>query len=130
MPIGTGLSFPIEINQENGQLKMAGDQKGNPEIKLKQRLELIVNIEIGEMFFNRSFGSNKSDLPFEPLNSETTVMVRDEFVQTVDDQEPDATVNDIQFFRERGKMSKLILKVFYTSSEIDIDEPLDIEVEV
>jgi phage baseplate assembly protein W len=129
MSVGTGLSFPIEVNQETGQLKIAGDAKGNPEIKLKQRLELIINIVIAEVFFNRGFGSNKNNLPFQPMNEETTIMVRDEFIESVNEQEKDATINDIQFFRHQDEISKLGVRVFYSSNAIDIQEPIDIEVE-
>lgn len=130
MPIGTGLSFPIEISKNTGQLKREGDKYDTPDIKLKQRIEIIINTAIGSMFFDRTFGSSIDDINFEPINDNTMIMAQDKLIESVNEQEPDATVNDMQFYPKDGEPSTLVIVVYYISTEIDNDEPIEIEVDV
>lgn len=130
MVVGTGLSFPLEISQKTGQWKIHGDRVGTPEVKLKQRVELIINTMIGTRFFNRRYGSNNEDLVFEPINNSTVVLSRERLIEAVNEQEPDINATDIQFINPEGKPSTLVIKVLYFSNEIDDSEPLKIDVSV
>lgn len=130
MPIGTGLKHPVEISKNTGQLERAGDKKGNPADKLRQRIEIIINTKIGSMFFDRTFGSPTDDINFEPINENTLIMAQDRLIQSVNEQEPDATVNDMQFSSPKGKPSTLKILVYYVSDEIRTDGPIEVEVEL
>jgi phage baseplate assembly protein W len=68
--LGTGLSFPLELNAQ-GQMKLSTQA-----LKVKESILIILNTRIGERYYRPTFGCGLSDLTFAPLNFDTMLQIR------------------------------------------------------
>jgi uncharacterized protein len=68
--IGAGFAFPLRVNVQGGiQLTAA-------EPNIEESIMIILRTKLGERLYRPDFGSRLSELVFEPLNTETLLLIR------------------------------------------------------
>jgi uncharacterized protein len=68
--IGTGVAFPLRVNVQGGvQLSAA-------EPNIEESIAIILRTDLGERVYRPNFGSRLSELVFEPMNTQTLLLIR------------------------------------------------------
>lgn len=68
--IGTGVGFPLRVNVQGGiQLSAA-------EPNIEESIAIILRTDLGERVYRPNFGSRLSELVFEPMNTQTLLLIR------------------------------------------------------
>ncbi len=68
--IGAGLSFPLTINVQGG-IQLSADEPN-----IEESIMIILRTDLGERVYRPNFGSRLSELVFEPLNTQTLLLIR------------------------------------------------------
>ena len=87
--LGTGVSFPIRVNQQ-GNL-MFSSQLQN----VQESILLILLTEIGERLYRPDFGCRIHELAFAPLNSQTLMLMKIYVTEALEKWEPRIILNEV-----------------------------------
>lgn len=87
--LGTGLSFPLQLNVQGGMKLSSEDQK------VKESIWLILRTGLGERVYRPDFGCRLSELAFAPLNSDTLLRVRLYVSEALQRWEPRITLIEV-----------------------------------
>ncbi len=68
--IGAGLGFPSRINVQGG-VQLSADEPN-----IEESIMVILRTSLGERVYRPNFGSRLSELVFEPLNTQTLLLIR------------------------------------------------------
>jgi uncharacterized protein len=68
--IGAGFAFPLCVNVQ-GSIQLSS---GTP--NLEEAILIILQTDLGERVYRPNFGSRLSELVFEPLNTQTLLLIR------------------------------------------------------
>ena len=68
--VGAGLAFPIRTNVQ-GSLQLSSDTPN-----LEESIRIILGTKLGERVYRPNFGCRLSEMVFEPMNTQTLLMVR------------------------------------------------------
>ncbi|NER84624.1 MAG: GPW/gp25 family protein [Leptolyngbya sp. SIO1D8] len=68
--IGAGLAFPISTNVQ-GSFQLSSDMPN-----LEESIRIILGTKLGERVYRPNFGCRLSEMVFEPMNTQTLLMIR------------------------------------------------------
>jgi uncharacterized protein len=68
--IGAGLGFPLRLNVQGGI------QTSGAVANLEESIIIILRTDLGERVYRPNFGSRLSELVYEPLNTQTLLLIR------------------------------------------------------
>lgn len=68
--IGAGLAFPVNTNVQ-GSFQLSSDNAN-----LEEAIRIILGTQLGERVYRPNFGSRLSEMVFEPMNTQTLLMIR------------------------------------------------------
>lgn len=68
--LGTGLTFPLQINVQGG-LHLSSDHQD-----VREAIWIILRTELGERVYRPNFGCRLSELTFAPLNTRTLFLIK------------------------------------------------------
>lgn len=102
--IGAGIAFPLQINVQGGiQLSAA-------EPNIEECIIIILRTSLGERVYRPNFGSRLSELVFEPLNTQTLLLIRLYVEEALEMWEPRIILKDVRADPDpvRGKVNIII----------------------
>lgn len=68
--LGTGFSFPLQINVQGG-ISLSSDHQN-----VREAIWIILRTELGERVYRPNFGCRLSELTFAPLNTRTLFLIK------------------------------------------------------
>ena len=80
--IGAGLAFPIATNVQ-GSFQLSGSTTN-----LEESIRIILGTHLGERVYRPNFGSRLSELVFEPMNTQTLLLIRLYVQEALEFREP------------------------------------------
>lgn len=87
--IGAGLAFPIATNVQ-GSFQLSGSTTN-----LEESIRIILGTHLGERVYRPNFGSRLSELVFEPMNTQTLLLIRLYVQEALEIWEPRIDLIDI-----------------------------------
>jgi uncharacterized protein len=87
--IGAGFAFPIDVNVQGSV------QLSNNTPNLEESIIIILSTKLGERLYRPDFGSRLSELVFEPMNTNTLLMIRLYVEEALGIWEPRIIINSI-----------------------------------
>ena len=87
--LGTGISFPVRVNQQGNLQFSLGSQN------IQESILLILLTEIGERLYRPNFGCRIHELSFAPLNAETLMLIRIYVQEALELWEPRIIVDQV-----------------------------------
>jgi uncharacterized protein len=88
--LGTGWSFPLQLNVQGGI------QFSSYEQKVRQSIWIILRTSPGERLYRPTFGCRLSELAFAPLNSDTLLQIRIYVTEALEVWEPRIILDDVR----------------------------------
>lgn len=88
--LGTGLSFPLQVNLQGG-LKQSSEAQ-----KVKESIWLILRTDLGERVYRPDFGCRLTELAFAPLNNDTLLRIRIYVLEALQTWEPRIEVDEVR----------------------------------
>lgn len=88
--LGTGLSFPLQVNLQGGFKQSSEAQK------IKESIWLILRTDIGERVYRPDFGCRLTELAFAPLNNDTLLRIRICVLEALQTWEPRIDVDEVR----------------------------------
>jgi uncharacterized protein len=88
--LGTGLSFPLQVNVQGG-LKQSSEAQ-----KVKESIWLILRTDLGERVYRPDFGCRLTELAFAPLNNDTLLKIRMYVLEALQIWEPRIDVDEVR----------------------------------
>jgi uncharacterized protein len=88
--LGTGLSFPLQVNVQGG-LKQSSEAQ-----KVKESIWLILRTDLGERVYRPDFGCRLTELAFAPLNNDTLLRIRIYVQEALQIWEPRIDIDEIR----------------------------------
>lgn len=88
--LGTGLSFPLQVNVQGG-LKQSSETQ-----KVKESIWLILRTDLGERVYRPDFGCRLTELAFAPLNNDTLLRIRMYVLEALQTWEPRIDVEEVR----------------------------------
>ena len=87
--IGAGIAFPIGTNVQ-GSLRLS-----NETTNLEESIRIILETKPGERVYRPNFGSRLSEMVFEPMNTQTLLLIRLYVREALEMWEPRIIVVDV-----------------------------------
>ena len=87
--IGAGFAFPVRLNVQ-GSLQLSASIPN-----LEESIKIILGTKLGERVYRPNFGSRLSELVFEPMNTQTMVLIRLCIEEALRTWEPRITLKNI-----------------------------------
>lgn len=87
--IGAGFAFPVHLNVQ-GSVQLS---TGTP--NLEESIKIILGTKLGERVYRPNFGCRLSELVFEPMNTQTMVLIRLCVEEALDMWEPRIVLRDV-----------------------------------
>jgi uncharacterized protein len=87
--IGAGFAFPIDVNVQ-GSIQLSNNTPN-----LEESIIIILSTKLGERLYRPDFGSRLSELVFEPMNTNTLLMIRLYVEEALEIWEPRIIINSI-----------------------------------
>ena len=87
--IGAGLGFPIGINVQGSF------QLSNETTNLEESIRIIMGTRLGERVYRPNFGSRLSEMVFEPMNTQTLLLIRLHVQEALEIWEPRIDLLDV-----------------------------------
>lgn len=102
--LGTGLSFPLQVNLQGGFKQSSEAQK------VKESIWLILRTELGERVYRPNFGCRLTELAFAPLNNDTLLRIRIYVLEALQTWEPRIEVDEVRADPDsvRGRVNIII----------------------
>lgn len=102
--IGAGFGFPLRVNVQGGvQLSAATSN-------IEESIMIILRTDLGERVYRPNFGSRLSDLVFEPLSTQTLLLIRRYVEEALQMWEPRIILKEVRADPDpiRGKVDVVI----------------------
>jgi phage baseplate assembly protein W len=87
--LGTGLTFPLQINVQGG-LRLSWDHQD-----VREAIWIILRTELGERVYRPNFGCRLSELIFAPLNTRTLFLIKLYVQEALEIWEPRIEIDEI-----------------------------------
>jgi phage baseplate assembly protein W len=87
--LGTGLTFPLQINVQGG-LRLSSEQQD-----VREAIWIILRTELGERVYRPNFGCRLSELTFAPLNTRTLFLIKLYIQEALEIWEPRIEIEEI-----------------------------------
>jgi uncharacterized protein len=87
--IGAGFAFPAQVNVQ-GSVQLSADTPN-----LEESIIIILRTRLGERVYRPNFGSRLSELVFEPMNTQTLLLIRLYVEEALETWEPRIILNSI-----------------------------------
>ncbi len=87
--IGAGLAFPIATNVQ-GSFQLSSETTN-----LEESIRIILGTKLGERVYRPNFGCRLSEMVFEPMNTQTLLLIRLHVQEALEIWEPRIDVVDI-----------------------------------
>lgn len=102
--LGTGLSFPLQVNLQGGFKQSSEAQK------VKESIWLILRTDLGERVYRPNFGCRLNELAFAPLNNDTLLRIRIYVLEALQTWEPRIEVDEVRADPDsvRGRVNIII----------------------
>lgn len=102
--LGTGLSFPLQVNLQGGFKQSSEAQK------VKESIWLILRTDLGERVYRPDFGCRLTELAFAPLNNDTLLRIRIYVLEALQKWEPRIDVDEVRTDPDsvRGRVNIII----------------------
>jgi uncharacterized protein len=102
--IGSGLAFPLRLNVQGGIQTSAATPN------LEESMIIILRTDLGERVYRPDFGSRLSELVYEPLNTQTLLLIRLYVEEALEMWEPRIILKAVRTDPDpiRGKVSIII----------------------
>lgn len=88
--LGTGLSFPLQVNLQGGFKQSSQAQK------VKESIWLILRTDLGERVYRPDFGCRLTEVAFAPLNNDTLLRIRIYVLEALQTWEPRIDVDEVR----------------------------------
>ncbi|GAB1542733.1 GPW/gp25 family protein [Scytonema sp. NUACC21] len=102
--IGAGLAFPLQVNVQGG-IQISADAPN-----IEESIIIILRTDLGERVYRPNFGSRLSELVFEPLNTQTLLLIRLYVEEALEMWEPRIILKEVRTDPDpiRGKVDIII----------------------
>ena len=102
--IGAGLAFPLRMNVQGG-IQLSADEPN-----IEESIMIILRTDLGERVYRPNFGSRLSELVFEPLNTQTLLLIRLYIEEALEMWEPRIILKEVRTDPDpiRGKINIVI----------------------
>jgi phage baseplate assembly protein W len=102
--IGAGFAFPLKVNVQGGVQLSAFNSN------IEESIMIILRTDLGERVYRPSFGSRLSDLVFEPLSTQTLLLIRRYVEEALQMWEPRIILKQVRTDPDpvRGKVDVII----------------------
>ncbi|RCJ17837.1 baseplate protein [Nostoc minutum NIES-26] len=102
--IGAGFAFPLQVNVQGG-IQLSADSPN-----IKESIIIILRTNLGERVYRPNFGSRLSELVFEPLNTQTLLLIRLYVEEALEMWEPRIILKEVRADPDpiRGKVDIII----------------------
>jgi uncharacterized protein len=87
--IGAGFAFPVQLNVQ-GSVQLSTDIPN-----LEESIKIILGTKLGERVYRPNFGCRLAELVFEPMNTQTMVLIRLCVEEALEMWEPRIILKDI-----------------------------------
>lgn len=87
--IGAGFAFPVMLNVQ-GSVQLSTDTPN-----LEESIRIILGTKLGERVYRPNFGSRLSEIVFEPMNTQTMVLIRLYIEEALEMWEPRITLKNV-----------------------------------
>ncbi|NJL20630.1 MAG: GPW/gp25 family protein [Leptolyngbyaceae cyanobacterium SM1_3_5] len=87
--IGAGFAFPVRLNVQ-GSIQLS---TGTP--NLEESIKIILGTKLGERVYRPNFGCRLSEFVFEPMNTQTMVLIRLCVEEALEMWEPRIILRDV-----------------------------------
>jgi uncharacterized protein len=87
--IGAGFAFPAQVNVQ-GSVQLSANTPN-----LEESIIIILRTRLGERVYRPNFGSRLSELVFEPMNTQTLLLIRLYVEEALETWEPRIILNSI-----------------------------------
>jgi uncharacterized protein len=87
--IGSGFAFPVQANVQGG-VQLSGTTPN-----LEESIIIILRTRLGERVYRPDFGCRLSELVFEPMNTQTLLLIRLYVEEALETWEPRIILNQV-----------------------------------
>jgi phage baseplate assembly protein W len=103
--IGAGFAFPLRVNVQ-GSIQLSS---GTP--NLEESILSILQTDLGERVYRPNFGSRLSELVFEPLNTQTLLLIRLYIEEALETWEPRIILREVR--TDPYPSGRVDIEIFY-----------------
>ncbi|WP_204150197.1 GPW/gp25 family protein [Leptolyngbya sp. CCY15150] len=105
--VGAGFAFPIETNVQ-GSIKLSSDSPN-----IEESIKIILGTKLGERVYRPNFGCRLAELVFEPMNTQTLLLIRLYVEEAITLWEPRIIVENVMTEPDPVE-GKVTIEIFYT----------------
>jgi phage baseplate assembly protein W len=116
--LGTGFSFPVQVNERGGVATASEEEK------IRQSILLIISTARGERVMRPDFGCGIHSLVFSVVNSSTITLVRSSVHEALLQWEPRIDVIDIEISTTSLDEGALLISVDYRVRSTNTEQNL------
>lgn len=87
--IGAGFAYPFRVNVQ-GSIQLSANTPN-----LEESIKIILGTKLGERVYRPNFGCRLSDLVFEPMNTQTLLMIRIYIEEALEMWEPRMVLKNV-----------------------------------
>jgi len=109
--LGTGLAFPIQVNQR-GEIAMVSGEKD-----IEQSIQIILGTRPGERVMRPTFGCRAQELLFEPRDATTFTLMKTYVEESLQYWEPRITVQGIDISVDDTNDGAVLIEIQYETKE-------------
>ena len=109
--LGTGLAFPLQVNQR-GELAMVSGEKD-----IEQAIWIILGTHLGERVMRPTFGCRAQELIFEPRDATTFTLMKTYVEEALKFWEPRINVKAIDLSLDDASDSAIYVDIQYEIKE-------------
>lgn len=109
--LGTGLAFPLQVNQR-GELAMVSGEKD-----IEQAIWIILGTRLGERVMRPTFGCRAQELIFEPRDATTFTLMKTYVEEALKFWEPRINVKAIDLSLDDASDSAIYVDIQYEIKE-------------
>lgn len=104
--IGSGFAYPMGVTVQ-GHLKLSGATPN-----LEESIVIILRTNLGDRVYRPTFGCRLSELVFEPLNTQTLLMIRRYVEEALESWEPRINLIEVRTHPD-SIAGKVDIEIFY-----------------
>lgn len=105
--IGAGYAFPIRTNVQ-GSIQLS-DETPN----LEESIKIILGTKLGERVYRPNFGCRLSELAFEPMNTQTMLLIRMHIEEALETWEPRIMLREVMTIPDPTS-GRVDIEIIYT----------------
>ena len=106
--LGTGWSFPVELDPDEGKLTYSSEEK-----KIQESILIILGTAIGERVMRPDFGSRLHELVFSTIDTSTKSLLAHYATEALINWEPRIDVLRVDVSDQEAIRGKLLVNIEY-----------------